>query len=87
MTELEQARTHLRRCQTDLDMARQRNRGGFFDAMNVDHAATAVLAALSWVWDAQERAAQDYVFADVIAARIVAQQTGRLMVGDTVTWP
>ena len=51
MTELEQARAHLRRCQ---DRFHHRRALGVGDVVR-EEAEAAVLAALSWVWDAQER--------------------------------
>ena len=65
MTELEQARAHLRRCQQNLATQRQLGRDRFDIPAAVVIAAghnpyrdemANVLAALSWVWDAQERA-------------------------------
>lgn len=60
MTELEQARAHLRICQTELHAARSlawciagQRAAGLRER--------AVLAALSWVYDAQERAAGPFV--------------------------
>lgn len=66
MTELEEARAHLRVCQETLSLARRKAaemQGGLgpWGIKNssgwIAKCETAVLAALSWVWDAQERAA------------------------------
>jgi hypothetical protein len=66
MTELEQARAHLRACQEALrrdsqivgfvrtgTMSTRQTRSAWRDHMR--DRKNAVLAALSWVWDAQER--------------------------------
>lgn len=58
--ELKQARTHLGKCQKELgerrfEMAGRRLRRYSFPS-EVRSAEADVLAALSWVWDAQERA-------------------------------
>ena len=54
MTELETARAHLQECQVELKIAR-----GLAWCLGGQRAAKvrerAVLAALAWVWDAQER--------------------------------
>jgi hypothetical protein len=58
-TELDQARAHLRKCQADLH--RWRNDGGpwqFLQRSQIEEYQNAVLAALSWVWDAQQRDAE-----------------------------
>jgi hypothetical protein len=60
MTELEQARAHLRQCQSQLATLRQRVGTAIMAGHPVipgylDGAYALVLAALSWVWDAQER--------------------------------
>jgi hypothetical protein len=47
-TELDRARTHLRRCQDHLAYVRK---NGFATEME----ESPVKAALSWVWDAQQR--------------------------------
>jgi hypothetical protein len=56
MTELERARAHLAFCQDDLHYCRGNlpySRGAY------KAAERHFLAALSWVWDAQERASTD----------------------------
>lgn len=50
MTELERARAHLRGCQIDLVWARG------WHPNTIPKYETAVLAALSWVWEEQEAA-------------------------------
>jgi hypothetical protein len=67
MTELEKARAHLRECQTDLRKYREKvgilvppgvNSRQFVREWRVyerKRRENAFLAALSWVWDAQER--------------------------------
>ena len=51
MTELDEARAHLRRCQSALASARKiSHEKEFFRQFEVN-----VLAALSWIWDVQER--------------------------------
>ena len=60
MTELEQARAHLRDCQKALKHARDVSvfeQGQWWPENMKANAERAVLAALSWVWDAQEREA------------------------------
>ena len=52
MTELEQARAHLKWAQDFLS----RRRGVHAHGAALEEAMRTVLAALSWVWDAQERA-------------------------------
>lgn len=52
MTELEQARAHLRISQLNLFEIRRVHKGS---QPWLDQAKQRVLAALSWVWDAQER--------------------------------
>jgi hypothetical protein len=57
-TELEQARAHLRDCQKALKHARDVSvfeQGQWWPENMKANAERAVLAALSWVWDAQER--------------------------------
>jgi hypothetical protein len=71
MTELEQARAHLRDCQKALKHARDVSvfeQGQWWPENMKANAERAVIAALSWVWDAQERA-----------------RPTRLQVGDLVT--
>jgi hypothetical protein len=51
MTELEEARAHLQHCQDVLAIGRANGGGAYMDLSERN-----VLAALSWVWDAQERA-------------------------------
>ena len=58
MTELEQARAHLRDCQKALKHARDVSvfeQGQWWPENMKANAERTVLAALSWVWDAQER--------------------------------
>lgn len=59
MTELERARAHLLDCQTWL--ARLRRNFSLFEGA-VNRAELDVLAALSWVWEEQDRIDGDYVF-------------------------
>jgi hypothetical protein len=57
-TELEQARAHLRDCQKALKHARDVSvfeQGQWWPENMKANAERAVIAALSWVWDAQER--------------------------------
>ena len=59
MTELEQARAHLQDCQKALKHARDVSvfeQGQWWPENMKANAERTVLAALSWVWDAQERA-------------------------------
>lgn len=58
MAELEQARTLLRENQERLALVRrdQASGVGYADAECVRYHENCVLAALSWVWDAQQRA-------------------------------
>ena len=58
MTELEQARAHLRDCQKALKHARDVSvfeQGQWWPENMKANAERAVIAALSWVWDAQQR--------------------------------
>jgi len=58
MTELEQARAYLRACQAKLRYARDVSvfiDGQWYPGNMKANAERAVLAALSWVWDAQQR--------------------------------
>ena len=55
MTELEQARAHLRRCQFILARDRKSCGSTEVDKGILIASEWGVLAALSWVWDAQER--------------------------------
>jgi hypothetical protein len=57
MTELERARAHLQDCQAELWQVRARGYWG-----HVEHKERAVLAALCWVWEEQERCEGDFVF-------------------------
>jgi hypothetical protein len=75
MTELERARDHLQRCQGWLGIARRQNSGDLIGLMNVKYATEDVLAALSWVWDAQERDRWARIHGD--GARIM-ETSGRL---------
>jgi hypothetical protein len=60
LTELDQARAHLRECQDALHLSRSRGVNSFgvpfakvHDGLRREH--NALYAAISWVWDAQER--------------------------------
>jgi hypothetical protein len=62
VTELERARTHLRQCQADLRFWRcnrsdreKREGRELPTGRREKDSENAILAALSWVWDAQER--------------------------------
>lgn len=63
MTELERARTYLLRCQTKLWNVRRDSvfeEGQWWPNKAMPNAEDAVLAALSWVWEAQERAGANH---------------------------
>jgi hypothetical protein len=81
MTELESARAHLRHCQAELKHAREVSvfeQGSWWPQGLRSNAEAAVLAALSWVWDAQERNT------DILR---ITSVSGLLAVGMTITWP
>lgn len=83
MTELEKARAHLRICQEALFRER-RSYGPASEAYYSDR----VLAALSWVWDAQERQERPSLWlADDYRPLLVTSISGRLAVGDKVILP
>jgi uncharacterized glyoxalase superfamily metalloenzyme YdcJ len=80
MTELEKARAFLRKRQIDLRQARKlagmwpsrsNFRSEYLEAREAEY-----LAALSWVWDAQERELADNASRDdiVLASRIIRIQ-------------
>lgn len=73
VTEIECARTHLQQCSHVLAVRRRATQYGNTEAHRavVRVAEFHVLAALSWVWDAQERAGLNAI---------------HIRVGDTVTW-
>lgn len=58
MTELDQARAHLRRCQAVLRDLRcgQPHSDAIYQLARTQASHDSLLAALSWVWDAQDRA-------------------------------
>jgi hypothetical protein len=58
MTELERARAFLRKAQSNLAMMRRTS----CCLSDHDSAEAPVLAALSWVWEEQNRTDGDYVF-------------------------
>jgi hypothetical protein len=66
MTELEQARAHLCFAQSELYRIRTLPES-YLTPVWIKYATGSVLAALSWVWDAQERA--EKAFAEEIASR------------------
>jgi len=86
MTELEEARAHLREWQEQLSDNRkhiQFIRYGRRDALNdLKWFERQVCAALSWVWDAQERAGVNKG-----PLEICTLDGGTINVGDTITWP
>jgi hypothetical protein len=55
MSDLERARTHLRACQANLAWRRQ------YWSRDAEPNTDAVLAALSWCWEEQEKARIEYV--------------------------
>lgn len=76
-SELSHARTFLRARQAELQMTREHctagaRRGDAFRRLDVWNAEKRVLAALSWVWDAQERAREEgeRPFFEYVSARI-----------------
>ncbi len=82
MTELEQARAHLKDAQDSLHFERTGS-----DKVRVRYFERNVLSALSWVWDAQERAGI-LSAGDVIGnIRITAINSGELAIGQTIVWP
>ena len=88
MTELEQARAHLRRCQ---DRFHHRRALGVGDVVR-EEAEAAVLAALSWVWDAQEREKHIRLISEdsiLIKAGMTIHPlcAGTLKRGMTIIWP